>query len=151
MASRLVEDGELLEAAAWLHDIGYAPELAETGFHPLDGARYLRDQGCAERLCHLVAYHSAALAEAESLGLADQLREFSDERSLVRDLLWFADMTTGPDGQCMTFAERMGEVRERYGPNHYVTKALDAGMAERQAAVLRSEQWLTSVGLADQV
>jgi hypothetical protein len=33
-------------AAAWLHDIGYAPAIAEsgTGFHPLDGARYLRDK-----------------------------------------------------------------------------------------------------------
>ena len=31
-----------LVAAAWLHDIGYAPELVDTGFHPLDGARYLR-------------------------------------------------------------------------------------------------------------
>jgi HD superfamily phosphodiesterase len=29
-----------LVAAAWLHDIGYAPDLAETGFHPLDGAAF---------------------------------------------------------------------------------------------------------------
>jgi HD superfamily phosphodiesterase len=28
-------DAELLEAAAWLHDIGYAPELAVTGLHGL--------------------------------------------------------------------------------------------------------------------
>jgi hypothetical protein len=28
---------------AGLHDIGYSPELADMGFHPLDGARYLRD------------------------------------------------------------------------------------------------------------
>ena len=34
-----------LVAAAWLHDIGYAPELVVTGFHPLDGARYLRREG----------------------------------------------------------------------------------------------------------
>jgi len=34
-------DADLLEAAAWLHDIGYSPDLAVTGFHPLDGARYL--------------------------------------------------------------------------------------------------------------
>jgi hypothetical protein len=31
-----------LVAAAWLHDIGYVPDLVETGFYPLDGARYLR-------------------------------------------------------------------------------------------------------------
>jgi hypothetical protein len=30
----------LLVAAAWLHDIGYAADLRETGFHPLDGARH---------------------------------------------------------------------------------------------------------------
>jgi hypothetical protein len=36
-------DTDLLEAAAWLHDIGYAPGLAVTGLHALDGARYLRD------------------------------------------------------------------------------------------------------------
>ncbi len=36
-------DGDLLEAAAWLHDIGYLPQLAATGLRGLDGARYLRD------------------------------------------------------------------------------------------------------------
>ncbi|MEV0702685.1 HD domain-containing protein [Saccharopolyspora sp. NPDC050389] len=34
--------GEVLETAAVLHDIGYAQSLVDTGFHPLDGARYLR-------------------------------------------------------------------------------------------------------------
>lgn len=28
------DERDLLVAAAWLHDIGYAPELRETGFHP---------------------------------------------------------------------------------------------------------------------
>lgn len=32
-------DADLLESAAVLHDVGYAPRLAVTGFHPLDGAR----------------------------------------------------------------------------------------------------------------
>jgi predicted hydrolase (HD superfamily) len=61
LASRLDDDGELLEAAAWLHDNGYAPDLSESGFHPLDGARYLRGRGCSDRMCNLVAYHSSAL------------------------------------------------------------------------------------------
>lgn len=57
----LGEDAELLEAAAVLHDIGYAPDLAKTGFHPLDGARYLRDVANAdERVVQLVAHHSCA-------------------------------------------------------------------------------------------
>ena len=45
--SGAVPDAEagLLVAAAWLHDIGYASGLRNTGFHPLDGARYLRATG----------------------------------------------------------------------------------------------------------
>jgi len=34
-------DRDLLVAAAWLHDIGYADSVADTGLHPLDGAEYL--------------------------------------------------------------------------------------------------------------
>ena len=34
LATKLDDDAELLIVSAWLHDIGYAPELAETGFHP---------------------------------------------------------------------------------------------------------------------
>jgi HD superfamily phosphodiesterase len=64
-------DAGVLEAAAWLHDIGYLPELAETGQHGLDGARYLRDVQHAEPLlCRLVAHHSCAVIEAEERGLA---------------------------------------------------------------------------------
>jgi HD domain len=49
-------DADLLEAAAWLHGIGYAPGLAVTGLHALDGARYLRDSQHADgMLCRLVA------------------------------------------------------------------------------------------------
>jgi HD domain len=33
LAPVLGADAELIEAAAWLHDIGYAPGLATTGLH----------------------------------------------------------------------------------------------------------------------
>ena len=39
LAPVLGADADLMEAAAWLHDIGYAPGLATTGLHQLDGAR----------------------------------------------------------------------------------------------------------------
>ena len=39
LKSSLGADANLVEAAAWLHDIGYLPELAATGLHGLDGAR----------------------------------------------------------------------------------------------------------------
>ena len=58
-------DADLIEAAAWLHDIGYLPELAQTGLHGLDGARYLRDIQHAEPLlCRLVAHHSCAVIKS---------------------------------------------------------------------------------------
>ncbi len=64
LASVLGADADLLEAAAWLHDIGYAPGLAVTDLHALDGARYLRDAQHAEAmLCRLVAHHSCAIIE----------------------------------------------------------------------------------------
>jgi HD domain len=36
LAPVLGADADLLEAAAWLHDIGYAPGLAATGLHALE-------------------------------------------------------------------------------------------------------------------
>ena len=66
LAAVLGADADLVEAAAWLHDIGYAPGLAVTGLHALDGARYLRDTQHADAmLCRLVAHHSCAIIEAE--------------------------------------------------------------------------------------
>ena len=74
LAAVLGADADLLEAAAWLHDIGYAPGLAVTGLHVLDGARYLRDAQHADAtLCRLVAHHCCAIVEAEERGLADVL------------------------------------------------------------------------------
>jgi HD domain len=43
------QDADLLVAAAFLHDVGYAPSLNRLGFHPIDGARFLRAHG-QERL-----------------------------------------------------------------------------------------------------
>lgn len=144
-------EGDLLCVAAWLHDVGYAPELVAATFHPLDGARFLRRIDAPERVVGLVAFHSSAAAEADALGLAEQMHDFHDERTLVRDLLWFADMTTGPHGDYLAFEHRMADVRDRYPPNHYVIRALDVGMDERRAAVARAETWLQEVGLTNQV
>jgi hypothetical protein len=115
-----------LVAAAWLHDIGYAPELAETGFHPLDGARYLRRAGVAGPVVSLVAYHSCAQIEADVRGLAAELTaEFSPADSLLTDALLYCDMTTGPDGDYVRPADRLAEIRQRYGPGHAVTRFVE--------------------------
>ena len=66
-----------LVAAAWLHDIGTPRSWSRQGFHPLDGARYLRRFGVDDQVVSLVAYHSCAQIEAEVRGLgADLASEF---------------------------------------------------------------------------
>ena len=98
LAAVLGADADLLEAAAWLHDIGYAPGLATTGLHQLDGARYLRDAQHADTmLCRLVAHHSCAIIEAGERGLADVLsHEFKPAPHALSSVLTFCDMTTSP-------------------------------------------------------
>src|SRR5213080_4861054 len=94
-----------LVAAAYLHDIGYAPALKKTGFHPLDGACYLRSLGY-DRLASLVAHHSEARFEASLRGYEAALNEFPCERSAVADALTYCDLTTGPTGEPITLKER---------------------------------------------
>lgn len=136
------EDREMLIAAAWLHDIGYAPQLMETGLHQLDGARFLTRQGLPVRVCALVAHHSGAAAVAGLLGLSDEIAAFEDERSPVRDALWYSDMTTGPDGTPLSFTERLAELRGRREPGDPVVLALRYNGDERAAAVRRTEALL---------
>jgi putative nucleotidyltransferase with HDIG domain len=108
---------ELLIAAAWLHDIGYASALHDTGFHPLDGARYLRETGWDDSLCALVAHHSGARYVATGHGLTTELAEFPFRPGPVADALTVADQTTGPDGQHLTIDERMRDMLQRHGPD----------------------------------
>lgn len=141
------EDRPVLVASAWLHDIGYAPTVRDTGFHPLDGARWLRDHGWDARIAALVAHHSCALTEADERGMADDLvDEFPREDSDVTDALWYADMTTGPDGQDFDVLDRLAEIRSRYGPDHVVTRFWARAEPEIVAAVRRVEQRFADAG-----
>jgi hypothetical protein len=126
LAPAIGPDAGLLEAAAWLHDIGYLPELAATGLHGLDGARYLRDVQDAEPvLCRLVAHHSCAVIEAEERGLAHVLnREFAQAPRPLADALTFCDMTTSPDGDHVHVNHRLAEIHDRYGSGHLVSRSI---------------------------
>jgi putative nucleotidyltransferase with HDIG domain len=126
LATILGGDADLLEAAAWLHDIGYLAELARTGLHGLDGARYLRDLQHAEPLlCRLVAHHSCAVIEAEERGLAHVLtREFTPPPRHLADALTFCDMTTSPDGEPVNVDRRLAEILHRYGSEHLVSRSV---------------------------
>ncbi|MET7797056.1 HD domain-containing protein [Streptomyces decoyicus] len=122
LAPILGEDAELLEAAAVLHDIGYAPDLAKTGFHPLDGARFLRSQANTdERVIRLVAHHSCAWMEAEARGLRGELEEeFARESPQLVDALCYCDMNTTPDGVATSPVDRVNEISGRYGPESLI-------------------------------
>jgi hypothetical protein len=107
---------DTLVAAAWLHDIGYADELLDTGFHPLDGARYLQRAGWPSTICDLVAHHSGSRFVAKVRGLDEQLRAFTFVEDPVSDALTVADNTAGPGGNVMTIDERLREKALRHGP-----------------------------------
>ena len=142
IAPSIAGGDDTLVCAAWLHDIGYAPAMAVTGFHPLDGARFLAASGVSKRLADLVAHHSCAALEAELRGLAAELAEFDNERGAIRDALWYCDITTSPAGEPVAVAERIAEIKQRYGPEHLVTRFITLATPDLLAAVGRIEQLL---------
>jgi hypothetical protein len=129
-------DRPTLIAAAYLHDVGYAPELEDTGFHPLDGARWLRASG-HERLACLVAHHSGARFEAAA---------FAEERSIVADLLTYCDLTTDPDGRPVTFSNRLAGIDSRYARDSDVSRSMRAAAGPLAALMRRAEQEIARVG-----
>ena len=137
------EHADEVVAAAWLHDIGYAPAVADTGFHPLDGARYARRAGFPELVVSLVAYHSGAPAEAAERDLSAELAAFVEPPEAVLDVLTFSDMTTGPDGASTTAEARIAEILSRYPVTDPVHRAVTGSApallasAARVAALLR--------------
>jgi putative nucleotidyltransferase with HDIG domain len=145
LTTRIAQKAEASVVAAWLHDIGYAPTVAATGFHPLDGARFLRDRGWPDKVCTLVANHTDAMRQAIELGLADALRdEFPDEPGIDRDILWAADASTGPSGQPVTIHERVNEIQTRYGPDHLVTRCMHESQPLLQAAANRVDSLINA-------
>jgi hypothetical protein len=135
-----------LLAAAYLHDIGYAPALQKTGFHPLDGACYVRSYGY-ERLASLVAHHSEARFEAQLRGFDLALSAFPREPSAVADALVYCDMTTGPTGLHLSLQERLADIFCRYGETDIVTQALRQARPYLTLAVGRMQRRLRRCGL----
>jgi hypothetical protein len=115
------------------------------GFHPLDGARFLRTVEAPPRLVNLVAHHSCAVLEARLRGMGDELDEFADEGStVVRDALWYCDLTTTPDGEETSARGRMAEIKQRYGPDSLVTQFITEAGPELLAAISRTGSRLST-------
>lgn len=101
-------------AAAWLHDIGYATPLVTSGFHPLDGACYLHERGWPERTVSLVAHHSHSRLTAPFYGVADELSRLPVPPALDSDIVTFADLAAGVDGNGSTIEQHLADQRARH-------------------------------------
>jgi len=141
------EDYAYLIAAAYLHDIGYAPQLQQTNFHPLDGARFILSSPGNMRLASLVAHHSEARFEAQLRGYATELQAFPHEQSAVTDALTYCDQITGPTGLRVSLQERIHEINHRYGEIDIVSQAMYLSLPYISLAVARTQQRLTQYGL----
>jgi putative nucleotidyltransferase with HDIG domain len=144
-------DTEVVESAAWLHDIGYAPALQRTGFHPLDGACYLRDLPFGDAcLWTLVAHHSCASIEADERGLGDVLRsEFpatGDHAARLIAAITYCDMTAGSRGELVSVDARITDILDRYEQNDVVYRAVTtaAPQLREQAALVAAALSATS-------
>lgn len=150
LAPLLGDDAETLGAAAVLHDIGYAPSIALTGFHPLDGARHLRALPTVDkRIVQLVAHHSFAVLEAEERGLREALEaEFPrlDDQFLL-DALVYCDMTTTPDGTPTTSYARVDEILGRYGTDSLVGRFIRQAAPAIHESVARVRTRTAAAGL----
>lgn len=148
VAQRLGLDDQDLLVAAYLHDIGYAPDLALTRFHSLDGGRHLRSLGHA-RLASLVAFHSDAEEQAELRGLEAALAELGQEDSLAARILDYCDMTTGPTGTTVTPAQRLADVKDRYGEGHIVVRGLCLAWPRLERRIGEVEEALSRSSVPD--
>jgi hypothetical protein len=115
-----------VSAAAWVHDIGYSPAAAVIGFHPLDGARWLRVEGWPDQVTGLVAWHTHAEKEADLRGISPYEDEFARPPDAALAVLTWADLTSAPDGVECEAEERLQQILDRYPPGsvvHEVTRS----------------------------
>lgn len=133
---------EHVAAAAWLHDIGYSPTLAVTGFHPLDGATWLLNHGAPERVAGLVAFHTGAPFEAEQRGLSDELAAIPAPDPDELDIMTLCDLTSTPAGEVTTPEARITEILTRYGRAHAVHLAVTRSRPHLLAAAHRARESL---------
>ena len=117
---------DTIVAAAWLHDIGYAPGLVDTGFHPIDGAAHV-SRTCPDlwSTVNLIAHHTGAALEAHERGLDSELARYRfpvDIEELA--ILNAADLCTSPDGALIDPQARLNEILDRYPPDNPVHRAI---------------------------
>lgn len=107
---------ELLERAALLHDIGYAPALRHFAYHPLDGACFLSSRGEHPWVVEGVLRHS--LADRKAAGLPGIAEEYA-ARPRLPEAAWLVRAVTIADwraagvGGRTSFAQRVRDIEIR--------------------------------------
>lgn len=133
--------------AAWVHDLGYAPEFVETGLHAIDGARALHRFGAPEGVVALVAHHTGAPFEAEERGLVDALEALPLPNPVDLDALTLLDLVVGPSGDLTTPEQRIEEILNRYGAQDPVHRAVTRS---RASLLVSAERARARLGLSDE-
>ena len=146
LRARGLDVSDDLVMAAWLHDVGYGKSVAATGFHPVDGARWLEAQDAPPEVVALVAHHSGAWFEAEERGFADALAQFPEPDPAQLDVLTLIDMSTSPAGRRVSVQERLTEILDRYPVDHPVHRAVSRSYSSLEDSASRAAERL---GLAD--
>lgn len=128
---------EQLISSAWLHDIGYSPDLPQVyKWHPLDGAHFLKEMEQEELAC-LVAWHSTAQEESERMGLTHEMLVFPRPHGIVADALTFCDMTTSATGIPCTLESRLTDIRTRHGAYSSQAQSMEEAWERLQALQVR--------------
>ncbi len=138
----LAKDADAIVAAAWLHDVGYAPSIAKTGFSSRGWCEIRQVCGMPALVVSLIAHHSGASAEAIERGLDAELAEFDRPPRDVLDVVTYADMTTAPDGTPIEADRRVSEILSRYSRDDPVHAAVSRSSDELLAAVARIKDQL---------
>ncbi len=108
--------GGLLERAALLHDVGYAPALHRFGYHPLDGAMFLEERGEHPWIVEGVLRHSQADRKTDRFpGVTGEYarRHPLDEAAWLVRAVTVADWRAAGVGGRVSFARRFQDIAAR--------------------------------------
>lgn len=122
-----------LARAALAHDIGYAPALVRTGYHPLDGALFLEACGEDPWVVEAVLRHSRA---GEGDHLPPTIRQEYARRVPLCEAAWLVDATTLCDwraagvGGRVSLGQRLWDIVDRHPGNEAKAKRAQRLVAE---------------------
>lgn len=137
-SARLYPTDEVLFNACWLHDIGYATGVINTGMHALDGAAWCRAQEVDEEVVSLVAWHTGAWFEAKERDCVEALEVFARPPDVRLDALTLCDLTSSPTGEEVDVPHRVSEILSRYLESDPVHRAVSRSQNELIAGCRRA-------------